>query len=265
MGLFCTFNCSLGTSLPSGDVLRISEYFDVTDRVRLSLLNSMTMIGFVLGPLLWGPLSEYVGRKPVLLSSYTFYVTFTLVCSSSPTYGALLGFRLLCGVSAAAPTTVISGLYADILDDPSQRGLAIALFMTSNTSGALVAPTISGFASYLSWRWPFWVAGIIASPGIFLLLLIPETYAPVLLHRTARGRQRNESDEPTGENGDFGSVFNIRKIFLRPMTLMLSEPVLILSSVYLATVYAILYLMFQAYPMIFEGKIRLQVWPARVC
>ncbi|KAJ5573341.1 major facilitator superfamily domain-containing protein [Penicillium hetheringtonii] len=154
------------------------------------------MIGFVLGPLLWGPLSEYVGRKPVLLSSYTFYVTFTLVCSSSPTYGALLGFRLLCGVSAAAPTTVISGLYADILDDPSQRGLAIALFMTSNTSGALVAPTISGFASYLSWRWPFWVAGIIASPGIFLLLLIPETYAPVLLHRTARGDKETNRTNP---------------------------------------------------------------------
>lgn len=197
--------------MPSGDVLRISEYFDATDRVRLSLLNSMTMIGFVLGPLLWGPLSEYVGRKPVLFSSYALYIMFTLICSTSPTYDALLDFRLFCGVCATGPTTVISGLYADILDESSQRGLAIALFMTRNISGALAAPKISGFASYLSWRWPFWVAGIIASPGIFLLVLIPETYAPFILHKMIRSRQTSESEEHVGESNDFQSVFNVRK------------------------------------------------------
>ena len=60
--LFCTFNSSFGTSMPSDDLNAIGEHFAVSDRVHLSLLNSLTMVGFVLGPLFWGPLSVYVGR-----------------------------------------------------------------------------------------------------------------------------------------------------------------------------------------------------------
>ncbi|KAM5357761.1 hypothetical protein ACJZ2D_015928 [Fusarium nematophilum] len=179
-GIICTFNSSLGTSMPSGAFEAIANRFTVSDPVHLGLLNSLNMAGFVLGPLLFGPLSEYIGRKPVLIVSFLGYIVFMLACSASPTFAVLLVFRLLCGINAAAPTTVIAGLYADILDDPSQRGTAIAVFLTTNTLGSLFGPVVSGFASRASWRWPFWVAAMMAAPGIPLLLMLPETFAPIL-------------------------------------------------------------------------------------
>ncbi|CAG9950421.1 unnamed protein product [Clonostachys rosea f. rosea IK726] len=250
-GSFCGLNCSVGTSIPSGAYEAISENFSLTSKMQLALLNSLNMVGFILGPLLFGPLSEFIGRRPVMILSYLGFLVFMLACSGAPNYPALLAFRLLSGVNAAAPFSVVGGLYSDILDDPHKRGQSIAAFMVLNTWGAFAAPLISGFASRLSWRWPFWAASIMAAPGIPLVAILPETYAPVLrkkaLQRIAEGCDSEEVilTQP--------KPFDARKIFLRPAILIASEPILLMSSIYLALAYSILYLIFQVYPIIFQG------------
>ncbi|KAF4119814.1 Sugar (and other) transporter [Geosmithia morbida] len=247
-GFTCTFNGNLGSSMPSGALDAISDHFNVTNELHLTLLNSLYMVGYVLGPLVFGPLSEYVGRRPVLVGTFLGYLTFMLACSGAPTYTALVIFRLLCGINAAAPTTVISGLYSDILDDPSHRGSAIALYMTVTSIGPLVGPIISSFSSQKSWRWPFWAAGLIAVPGLPLVLSLPETFAPVLHNRWAKRQQWKRRDETVIQL----HPFNVRKIFLRPFTLMFTQPIVLFTSLYLTLVYSLFYLMFQAYPIIFQ-------------
>lgn len=237
--------------MPSGALDAIAAHFGVTDRVHLILLNSLYMSGYVLGPLLFGPLSEYVGRRPVLIGTFIGYLVFMLACSGAPNYPALLIFRVLCGINAAAPTTVISGLYADILDDPAQRGNALALYMTVTTIGPLTGPIISGFSSPVSWRWPFWIAGIMATACLPLVLTIPETYAPVLHNKAVNEAKKNNRSGGTGQQVEL-KPFNVRKIFLRPMTLLITEPILLSTSLYLALAYSIFYLMFQAYPLVFQ-------------
>jgi hypothetical protein len=54
-------------------------------------------------------------------------------------------------------------------------------------------------------------------------------------------------------------VFSVHKIFLRPFTLMLTEPILLFTALYLALAYALMYLMFQAYPIVFQGKCFLRI------
>ena len=243
--------------MPSGALDALTEHFSVTSRFHLTLLNSLYMVGYVLGPLLFGPLSEYIGRRPVLIGTFCGYIVFMLACSGAPTFPALMVFRLLCGVSAAAPTTVISGLYADILNVPSHRGTAMAIYMTVTTMGPLIGPIISGFSSQASWRWPFWVAAMIAATGLPLVLTIPETFAPVLLNREIKRRQK---EGVADESGDAIEVhaFNPRKIFLRPAYLLVTEPILLSTSLYLTLAYAVFYLMFQAYPIVFQDFYGLQ-------
>ncbi|KAF4468187.1 major facilitator superfamily transporter [Fusarium albosuccineum] len=253
-GFTCTFMGNFGSSLTSGGDA-IAEHFNVTDPVHLILLNSLYMVGYVLGPLLFGPLSEYIGRRPVLIGTYLGYLIFVLACSGAPNYAALLIFRLLCGINAAAPTTVIGGLYCDFLDDPSIRGNAIALYMTVTTMGPLIGPIVSGFSSPISWRWPFWIAGMMAAAGLPLVLAIPETYAPVLHNRAVRKQLQKKKK---GQESDMGEAlelkpFDVRKIFLRPMKLLFTEPILASTSIYLTLAYAIFYLFFQVYPRVFEG------------
>ena len=59
----------------------------------------------MLGPLLWGPLSEIVGRRPVFIGTFIAYVGFQVGCALAPNTGALLAFRFLGGTFAAAPLT----------------------------------------------------------------------------------------------------------------------------------------------------------------
>ncbi|KKY35199.1 putative major facilitator superfamily transporter [Diaporthe ampelina] len=233
-GFTCTFNGTLGSSMPSGALDAISTYFGVTDRIHLILLNSLFMVGYVIGPLVLAPLSEYIGRRPVLIGTFLGYLVFMLACSGAPNYPTLLAFRLLCGINAAAPTSVLGGLYADIFDDPSVRGIAIALYMTVTTVGPLIGPIISGFSSQMSWRWPFWIAGMIATVGLPIVLALPETYAPVLHNRAIMKRlKKHGADVERGQHLEL-KPFDVQKIFLRPVTLLVTEPILFCTSAYLA-------------------------------
>lgn len=252
-GFTCTFNCNLASSLPSGGLVAISSHFSVSNRSLLVLLNSLYMLGYVLGPLLWGPLSEYKGRRPVLMSTFAGYLIFLLASSIAPDFASLLIFRTLGGICASAPTAVIGGLYADVLDNPTHRGIAMSFYLSITTVGPLVGPIISGYASQISWSWPFWIAAFIASPGIPLVLALPETYVPVLKEKAMirwlqeNGAHRKEIDRVSANGLD------PRKIFLRPAVLMATEPVLLFMALYLALTYAIMFLTFQAYPIIFQG------------
>ncbi|KAI9159100.1 Major facilitator superfamily multidrug transporter mdrA [Paramyrothecium foliicola] len=251
-GFTCTFNGNLGSTMPSGALDAISSKFGVSDRLQLTLLNSLWMVGYVLSPLIFGPLSEYIGRRFVLIGTFLGYLIFILACSVSPSYEALLVFRLIGGFNAAAPTTVLSGLYADILDDPSQRGMAIAVYMCVTNVGPLIGPIISGFTSQVSWQWPFWVAGLIAVVGLPVVLILPETFAPVLSQRHTE--MMRKKGFPVGTNLPHEHYeFSARKIFLRPFTLLFTEPIVLFTSMYLTLAYAIMYLMFQAYPIVFEA------------
>lgn len=212
------------------------------------------MAGYVLGPLLFGPLSEYIGRRPVLIGTFLGYIIFMLTSSVAPTYAVLLILRLFCGICASAPTAVIGGLYADIFDNPSHRGTAMALYMTITTTGPLFGPIISGFASQLSWQWPFWVAGMIAAPGLPLVLTLPETFAPVL-HNKMMKKYEKEGVLVRVDTASRNHVLDPRKIFVRPAKLMLTEPVLLASALYMALAYSLMFLTFQAYPIIFQSKL----------
>lgn len=240
--------------MPSGALVAISEQFKVTNSLHLVLLNSIYMAGYVLGPLLFGPLSEYIGRRPVLIGTFLGYLIFMAACSAAPSFAALVVFRLLCGINASAPTTVLGGLYSDIFDNPSHRGTAMSLYMSVTTIGPLVGPVISGFSSQISWRWPFLLAVLIAVPGLPLVLLLPETFAPVLRQKSLRRCKKEgllADDEMIASNK---RALDPRKIFIRPAKLITTEPILLFTALYMALAYAIMYLTFQAYPIIFQGK-----------
>ncbi|BCS19890.1 uncharacterized protein APUU_20322A [Aspergillus puulaauensis] len=250
-GTIFAFNASLGTSLPSGASSNIGEAFDVTeDDPRMTLLNSLYVLGFVLGPLFFGPLSEYVGRRPVLIVTYLIYVLFTLACALSPNLEALLVFRFFCGVVGSVPNSVLGGLYSDIYDEPEQRGNAMALFLFTAIAGPMAGPLFSGFTVLLSWNWVFYIATIVAGAGAPIIMLIPETYFPVLLRRVKGVRPQLNMEQSHQAKAQFSA----RKTFLRPISLLLREPIVSLTSIYLAVIYGVLFLFFQVYPIVFEGK-----------
>lgn len=213
------------------------------------------MLGYTIGPPMFGPLSEHIGRRPVLIATYISYLIFTMACALSNHFSLLLLFRFLAGLVAAAPNAVIGGLFADIYDNHEERGKAMAAFLLAASMGPPIGPVISGLVERLSWRWSFWIGLAIGGVGLPLVLLLPETFAPVLQRRFhASIRTENSLTTEPQSNDDHRLATELKVVFARPFSMMFQEPVVLFTSLYLALVYAILYLFFQAYPIIFHGK-----------
>lgn len=120
-------------------------------------------------------------------------------------------------------------------------------------------PIVGGYLtdSYLGWRWTAWITLIASgSFGLLAFIIVPETYAPVILQKRA-ARLRRE----TGNEALHSLLDNTRptmndivtKYLLRPVMMLFLEPILLLITLYLALVYGILYLFFEAYPVSFES------------
>lgn len=101
-------NANLGSSLATG-VDSLSKQFGITNKVLLTVPASIYLFGYVIGPTIAGPLSEYYGRRNVLNISFTVFTIFTLACVGAPNFAALAVFRLFVGMGAAVPLSIIGG------------------------------------------------------------------------------------------------------------------------------------------------------------
>ena len=91
-----------------------------------------------------------------MISTFIVFTAFVLGCALAPSFPSLVVMRLLAGIGASTPVSVIGGIYADIYNTSRARGMAITVFMAGTTWGPLGGPVISGFVSMnLSWRWVF--------------------------------------------------------------------------------------------------------------
>ncbi|KAJ5780041.1 Major facilitator superfamily domain general substrate transporter [Penicillium paradoxum] len=255
-GVMQVLNSTIGSSICSGAIPQIAEEFDITNETILVLPISIFLIGYVLGPLLWGPSSEYFGRKKPLLIAYCLFMVFTLACAVADSYASLLVFRLLNGMVASAPIATVGGLFADVHDDPTLRGRLMAYFMACTTFGPIIGPWVSGFVAVVSWRWCFWIGLILSGASLPLVIFMPETYAPVILKRRAQKLRKETGNSSIVSPLDVQSR-DLREMLLitisRPFRMIIHEYIVSLSSLYLALAYAIFYLYFQAYPIIFQG------------
>jgi len=137
-GIVCAFSGTMGSSLPSNATSSISSAFTVPlGSTYLVLLNSLFMVGFAISPLFLGPLSETLGRRPVLVGALTLYALLTMCCALSPTYDVLLVFRALAGMTATCANAVVPGVLADTFHDPRIRGRAMSSFLLSSAMGCV--------------------------------------------------------------------------------------------------------------------------------
>ncbi|KAJ5604111.1 major facilitator superfamily domain-containing protein, partial [Penicillium hordei] len=249
-GLVIVLNSTLGSALPSGAIDFIAADFGISNQQQLVLPITTYLIGYVLGPIIFGPLSETYGRRPVMIWTFAGYTIFSLACAVAPNFAAIVIFRLFSGIFASSPTAVVGGLYADIFSDPKTRGRSMAGFMAATTLGPTMGPLISGYISSISWRWTFWIGLIITGASWPALIFLPETFRPVLL------RKHNEIHNIISADVNLAAPSLrelVTRVLTRPIRMIYSESIVLFSCVYLSLTYSIFYLFFEAYPIIFKG------------
>ncbi|KAL2759835.1 hypothetical protein ACRALDRAFT_1079201 [Sodiomyces alcalophilus JCM 7366] len=265
MNMMLIINSTMSSSLPSNAIPFISDQYDITSPQQQILPISIFMIGYVFGPIIWGPLSEHFGRRIITLSTFVIFTLWTMACALAPNFAALVIFRFFVGVFASSPNAVVPGILADMYGDHDTRGRAMAFFMATTVFGPLFAPIVSGYCSTtIGWRWTFWIALIYAGATLVpLLLVVPETFGPVLLARRAKALReadpvRNRDLAAPRDLEPPADLHRLATVVLaRPLRMITSELIVASVCAYLALVYAIFYMSFQAFPIIFQSLYRL--------
>ena len=136
------------------------------------------MTGMGMGQLFWGLMSDRFGRRPVLIGGLTLYVIAALVCSLTGSFHALLAWRFVHGLAAAAVTvtrSVVRDLYSG-----RQMARVMSLTFVVFLMVPILAPSLGQLILLAApWRYIFVVfavfAAIVATWGY---LRLPETLHP---------------------------------------------------------------------------------------
>lgn len=245
------------SAFSSGFQSLIGEFGGSTPVVTLTL--SLFVLGFAIGPLFWAPMSELYGRQVLFASTFGLFTIFNAgVCGSQNMWTVII-LRFFAGSFGSSPLTNAGGVIADMFP-ARERGIATAIFAAAPFLGPAMGPVIGGFlAQAAGWRW---LSGLLtAFSGLVLLIgvgLAPETYGPVLLRKRANRlsqitgkvyKSRADAEEGTTSAGEaFTTALS------RPWVLLFREPIVFILSLYMAIIYGTLYMLFGAYPIVYQQQ-----------
>ncbi|KAG9517088.1 synaptic vesicle transporter, partial [Aureobasidium melanogenum] len=255
---FVTFSVAFISSAYVSAIPEIALDFGGNPTVH-TLGLSLFVVGFIVGPFFWAPLSEMYGRQYVLVLSTTAHVSLNIAICLCWDLKSLLSLRLLSGAFGAAPLTNSGGVIADTFP-PRTRGLAITCFALVPLFAPVLGPIASGFvAEKMGWRYLMGVmAALSASSLVVALIGIPETYAPVLLRKRAESLRMLTSrafvpavDIPIQKDSS-RSKASYMTMLSRPFVLAFHEPIVSLLALYQAIVFGTVYLTFAAFPIVFN-------------
>lgn len=181
---------SIDTIFPA--FARMGAEWNVSD-VALQQILSVYLLAFAAMSLFHGPLSDALGRRPVVIVGLIVYTVAAIGCALAPNLTVLLVFRALQGLSAGAGQILGRAMVRDVFADAQAQRTMAHIAMIFGVAPAL-APIVGGWVLLAGdWRNIFW---FLVGLGVVLLVMVvfwlPETH-PVELRTTfsARGVGRN--------------------------------------------------------------------------
>lgn len=247
---------TFGSSIYADATTSLASIYHVSTEVTLLGL-SLYVLGFATGPICWAPLSELRGRKLPIMIGMTGLMLFQFAVATAKDLQTVLICRFFAGFFGACPIAVVAAVFSDMFDNRF-RGVAITVFSLTVFMGPLLAPFVGGFIvdSYLGWRWTQYLIAIMASAALVLdVFFLDETYPPIVLIEKAaelRRRTRNWGIHAKQEEIEVDFRELVSKNFSRPIRILISEPIVLLLSIYMAFIYGLLYLFMTAYPIVFQ-------------
>ncbi|GAA5867110.1 hypothetical protein JCM8547_006242 [Rhodosporidiobolus lusitaniae] len=255
-----TTMCStFASSVFSSALPYVAAQYGVSEEVA-TLGTSLFILGYVVGPIVFAPMSEVYGRKISIYLGVFIFICLSAETATAKDLQTIMVTRFFGGVGASAPPAVVAGALADMFES-RERGTAVVFYSLAIVSGPCIGPIIGSAVSstYLGWRWTMYLTVILSSVvGLLGLLIVPETFAPALLTRKAKklrfetGRWELHS---THEENDFSFKHFAEKTLTRPLTMLYREPMVLCICLYNSFAYGILYLLFSAVPIVFEQNL----------
>ena len=167
---------SIDAMLPALPEITVS--LGVTNRNDAQLVIGLFLLGNTVGQLLFGPLSDAFGRKPVIVAGLTLFLFGCFISVIADSFLILLLGRVLQGMGASGPRTVSVSMVRDLYS-----GRAMARIMSISMSIFILVPIIApalgqSIMLIANWRYIFGATILFGFLGLFWLLIRqPETLA----------------------------------------------------------------------------------------
>jgi DHA1 family bicyclomycin/chloramphenicol resistance-like MFS transporter len=181
----------IDTMLPAFDEIR--EAFDLGDSSpRAGQVITVFFMGLAIAQLVWGPIADRFGRKPVLYAGSIIYIIGAVGSALAPTFELLLLSRFVWGLGAAGARVVATAIIRDRFEG-SQMAKAMSQVMAVFMLVPILAPSIgAGLIAIFPWRSIFWFCAVFAlAIGLWSLRmresLDPGNRRPLELRSTADG------------------------------------------------------------------------------
>ena len=163
---------SIDIYLPALPMLRQAL---AADEAQTLFTLSAFFIGFGVGQLLLGPLSDRFGRKRPLLAGLIVYVISAVGCALATTISAVVFWRFVQAFGGSLVPIMVQAMVRDLYGrDETAR--VLSLNMLVGASAPIIAPLIGGqVLLWFDWRAIFWVLAAFGVVAFLATLLLPET------------------------------------------------------------------------------------------
>lgn len=242
---------SLGLSLYVEGVGEIMVKMDISQTLGLSGLT-FYLIGLALGPVFAAPLSEMIGRRNIYITTFPVSMLFTMGVGLSQNIRSILVLRFFAGLVASPPMSIAGGTVSDIWGNSLlDMAIAMALFCVAPFLGPIIGPIVGGFAAESEgWRFTMWTSLIFSAVSLPLLFFSPETFKLAILKKRAHARGIRLV------RPEYNMLFFLEMLqtnLVRPVEMLFVEPIVGLTSIYIAFIFGVLFGFFEAFPIVFRG------------
>lgn len=170
---------ALGIDIMLPALPAIGESLNVTGANRTQWIISAYMLGFGITQMIYGPLADRYGRKPVLLASVILFAMMSLLASFAASFALLIGARVLQGMAGAGGRVLSTSIVRD-----RYSGQAMARVMSLSFMVFLAVPILAPAVGQLTvlfapWRVIFVLLALLgAALALWIFFRLPETLDP---------------------------------------------------------------------------------------
>ncbi|KAH8788467.1 major facilitator superfamily domain-containing protein [Diaporthe sp. PMI_573] len=245
----------LGSSMFAPGVSDIMAEFGTDSSLLATFVVSVYFLGFAFGPLVVAPMSEIHGRVYVYHSGNIAFTLLSVGAALSVNMNMLLAFRFLMGVVGSVPTTIGVGSIVDVMPLES-RGRALSIWALGPLLGPSLGPVIGGvLIEKAGWRWVYWLLAIMGGVfSILALLVMKETYAPVLLHRKTQNLRKTTGDNTLRSKLDVHGSHRLKMALVRPLKFLVATPLVTIIAFYVGILYGIFYLLITTFSFVYTDQ-----------
>jgi MFS transporter, DHA1 family, multidrug resistance protein len=214
----------------------ITTYYNIQINL-VQFTITFYLLGYSAGQVLLGTLSDYYGRKVVLVISCIFYTLISFISAFSPNIYFLIVSRFIQGIAIAGLGSVVRAVATDNFTKPTLNKM-ISYISLGWSLGPIIGPFLGAYLQYyFNWKGNFIFLSLYgAFLTIYIILVVPET----------------------NKNTKAMNHHSLKEVCLNIKTILL-HPVFFCSTVLLSFIYGVLILFSITGPFLIENVLKYSV------